>query len=412
MNEESGDEPVYASARSVEGLLQRGRGLGAVRLCEGAMGAEASAELVYGVVRHDWRWDSVDDRHLYLARLIRELRLGLGPVRELLAGDADDCERGTLILELLALSGSGEAREALREHVREGEHWVDVIESVAGIWPVEWWDDLADVARGRLTGQEPLLWRSDPWVRWGLGGRTADPGPAPRERLDCDTGPGGRRLLSVLADAGTSRGEKVEALRVLAGRPPEPGLIPLVPGLAEVNGELPLPGLTRAVERLGAGAVPAAREWAADERPWLSWNGVMILAEHGDVQDLPVLIRELSALESAHQWCGPSFLADGLARFGAAASEAAPVLRRLWLRTPHSYERPAYLNALAAIAPDGLDRAYAESLWDCESNARLLGIASAPDLPYVRDRLVQLRDDPMEEAEVRAAAAERLTGAS
>lgn len=126
------------------------------------------------------------------------------------------------------------------------------------------------------------------------------------------------------------------------------------------------------------------------------------------MRDLPVLMDELSAHEEARVWCGPDRLAAGLARFGAAAGEAAPVLRRLWLRTPHSYERPAYLKALAAIAPAGLDVVYAESLWDCESNARLLGIASAPDLPHVRERLAHLRDDPMEEAEVRAAAGKRL----
>ncbi|MFI0712515.1 hypothetical protein ACH4SK_18090 [Streptomyces inhibens] len=119
-------------------------------------------------------------------------------------------------------------------------------------------------------------------------------------------------------------------------------------------------------------------------------------------------MRELAAHEEARQWCGPDRLAAGLARFGPAAAEAAPALRRFWLCTPHSYERPAYLKALAAIDPAGLDRAYTESLWDCESNARLLGIASAPDVPRVRQRLARLRDDPMEEPEVRAAAGERL----
>lgn len=110
--------------------------------------------------------------------------------------------------------------------------------------------------------------------------------------------------------------------------------------------------------------------------------------------------------------CGPDRLAAGLSRFGPAAAEAAPVLRRLWLGTPHSYERPAYLKALAALAPAGLDRAYTESLWDCESNARLLGIASAPDGPLVRQRLVRLRDDPMEDPDVRAAAGDRLSTGS
>lgn len=132
------------------------------------------------------------------------------------------------------------------------------------------------------------------------------------------------------------------------------------------------------VERLGALAVPEARRaWAADERDWLSWTGIRVLAEHGEAQDLPALIRELAAREKARQWCGPDRLAAGLARFGPAAAEAAPLLRRFWLRTPHSYERPALPEGTGAIDPTGLDRAYTESLWDCEPGARLLGIASA-----------------------------------
>ncbi|UUU26822.1 hypothetical protein [Streptomyces sp. DSM 40750] len=405
MTDESADDEVYASPCSLKGLLQRGRGLGALWALDEP---ETSAELVYEVVRQDWRWDTiVDDRHLYLARLIRDAGLALDPVLALLAGDGDECERATGILELLALSGSVEAREGLRGYVREGEHWVDVLESVAGVWPVEWWDDLADVARNRPGGGRPRLWRSEPWVRWRVGARTGTPVRPPRPHT-IDVGPSSRQLLEVLADGRAANRTKNQALRTLAGRPPEPALIPLVPDLAEANGELPLPGLGVAVLRLGPLAVPEARAWAVDGQRWLSWIGVQVLAEHGTAQDLPVLMAELSAREEADQWCGPATLAAGTARFGAAGAEAAPVLRRLWLRTPHSYERPDCLKALAAVAPAGLDFAYTESLWDCESNGRLLGIAHAPDLPHVRERLARLRDDPMEEAEVRAAARKRL----
>ncbi|MFF6783035.1 hypothetical protein [Streptomyces sp. NPDC012510] len=405
MSDLSTDDRTYASPRSLEGLLQRGRGLGALR-APGELGT--SAEPVAEVVRQDWRWDmTVDDRDLYLARLVRESGLGLEPVFALLAGDDDECERATGILELLALSGSVEAREGLRRYVREGEHWADVLESVAHAWPVEWWDDLAGVARERLGGDRPRLWRSEPWVRWRAGAGANAPVPAHRTHT-IDIGPSRSRLLAVLADGGSPRGAKRQALWALAGRPPEPALIPLVPDLAEANGELPLPGLGAAVLRLGPLAVPEARAWAVDGRPTLSWIGVRVLAQHGTVQDLPALMAELSAHEEARQWCGPDQLATGIARFGPAGAEAAPVLRRLWLRTPHSYERPAYLKALAAVAPAGLDFAFTESLWDCEANARLLGIAHAPDLPHVRERLTWLRDDPMEDAEVRAAAGNRL----
>ncbi len=404
MNDESAGDPAYAPVDSLKGLLQRGRGLGALRALHGPATA---GELVYDQVRQDWRWDSVDDRGLYLARLVHGLGLALDPVVALLSGDEDDCERATGVLELMAVSGSAEAREALRAYIREGEHWVDVLESVANRWPMEWWDDLADVARARLNGEKPLLWRSQPWVRWGMGYETSAH-PRPQGTHTVELGPNRRRLLSVLADADTTDGVKAQTLRTLAARPPEPDLISLVSGLGTVDGERPLPWLGRAVERLGALAVPEARIWAADDRDWLSWTGIRVLAEHGDAQDLPALIRALAAHEESRQWCGPDRLAAGLARFGPQAAEAAPLLRRFWLRTPHSYERPAYLKALAAIDPAGLDLAYTESLWDCEPNARLLGIASAPDQPHIRQRLIQLRDDPMEEPEVRTTAGDRL----
>ncbi|WP_159395180.1 hypothetical protein [Streptomyces albireticuli] len=397
------NDQAYAPADSLHGLLQRGRGAGALRVLDepGATGA------VRDVLRQDWRWDAVDDRHLYLARLVHDLRLPLDPLLGLLAGDEDECERATRVLELLAVAGSADARTALRAYVRDGEHWVDVLESVADAWPVEWWDDLAYVARTRLADEQLLPGGSRPWARWGMEVPAASP-RRPGRAHTAEVGPDGRRLLSVLADAGSADGAKAQALYALAGRPPEPGLLALVPGLGTADGERPLPWLGRAVERLGALAVPEARAWAADEREWLSWTGVRVLAEHGEDRDLPTLIGELASHEKARQWCGPGLLASGLARFGPAASEAAPVLHRLWLRTPHSYERPALLKALAAIAPAGLGLAYTESLWDCEAEARLLGVASAPDLPHVHRRLAELRADPMEEREVRAAAGARI----
>ncbi|MFD0396461.1 hypothetical protein ACFVHI_00030 [Kitasatospora sp. NPDC127121] len=287
----------YAPAGTLPGLLQRGRGLGAQMAAEDPA---AAAELVYGCIRWDWRWDrEADDRHLYLARLVRDLELPVGPIVDLLTGDEDTCLRATGVLELLALGGSAEAREALRTHVREGEHRVAVLESVATVWPTPWWEDLA-------AGQDVREWR------------------------------GPRALL------------------------PEHG------GASDLHIASDLPTATGELER----------QWASQE------------------------------------WCGPMHTARGLARFGPDAAGAASLLRRFWLWTPHSSERPAYLEALAAVAPVGLAEVYTECLWDCEAGARLPAVAHAPDRPHVRERLAHLRDDPMEEAEVREAAGARLAGLS
>ncbi|MGW6982430.1 hypothetical protein ACWGE1_23825 [Streptomyces sp. NPDC054932] len=105
------DEMIHARSDSVEGLLQRGRGLGAVLALQDPQGAAAFA---YDGIRRDWTWDQTDDRALCLARLVRNLGLSPAPVVDLLAGDESGCLRAAEVLELLALGGSDEAREGLR----------------------------------------------------------------------------------------------------------------------------------------------------------------------------------------------------------------------------------------------------------------------------------------------------------
>ncbi|NEB36563.1 hypothetical protein [Streptomyces sp. SID14515] len=394
------NEMSYAHPDSTEGLLQRGRGQGAVRALQDPRG---SAALVYDGIRRDWRWDGTDDRSLYLARLVQDLELSLTPVVDMLLGDEEACLRACEVLELLALARSDEAREALREYVRTGEHWVLVMESVSSAWPPGWWEDLRDVAHARIGAETELPYHSEPWTRFGIETQGSPSVPRPSlARL------GTAELLALLADADTQRATKIDALRALNGREPTDGLIPLVPLLGAPNQRRPLPLLTRAVRRLGPLAVPAARDWARDGRPWLARLGVDVLADHPDLEALPGLVEELAAQWTAGAWCGPDRTARRLAGLGPVAVDAVPHLRRFWLCTPHSYERAAYLEALAAIDRDGLEVLFTESLWDCEENTRLLGIASAPASPEALGRIAVLRDDPMETSEVRAAARARL----
>ncbi|MET7370795.1 hypothetical protein ABZS61_34020 [Streptomyces sp. NPDC005566] len=391
----------YARHDTLEGLLQRGRGLGAERArCD----PEAAVPFVYDGIRRDWKWDyQSDTRYLYQARLIRDLKLSPMPVVDQLAGDEEECSRAAGVLELLALAGSDEAREGLRAYIREGKRWVPVLESVADYWPAEWWEDLGDVARARIGGEEDLPWSFEPWSRFGIEvpGRRFPPRPSLGGLSD-------EELLALLAASGTEFSMKIDALRALAVRDPAEGLIPLVPSLGTPDGRRSLPLLRRAVDRLGALAVPAARGWAVDGREWLARLGADVLADHPRPEALPVLVAELTEQWEARDWCGPDTTATRLARFGAEAADAVPVLRRYWRHTPHSYERADYLAALAAIDPSGLDDAYTESLWDCEERARLLAIASAPHNPQTLHRIAVLRDDPMETPEVRAAAGTRL----
>ncbi|MGW6875916.1 hypothetical protein ACWGHA_26695 [Streptomyces xanthophaeus] len=391
----------YARHDTLEGLLQRGRGLGAERA---RCAPKAAAPFVYDGIRRDWTWDSqCDDRYLYQARLIRDLKLSPAPVVDQLARDEEECPRPADVLRLLALAGSDEAREGLRAYIRIGEHWVAVLQSVADSWPAEWWEDLGNVARARIGEEENLPWPAEPWNRFGIEtpGRTFRPRPSLGGLND-------EELLALLVADSTESKVKVDALRALAGREPAEGLIPLVPSLGTPDGSRPLPLLRRAVERLGALAVPAARGWAVDGRQWLAGLGADVLSDHPGPEALPGLVAELSEQWTARAWCGPDTTAKRLARFGPDAADAGPILWRYWQHTPHSYERTDYLKALAAIDPSGLDDAYSESLWDCEERARLLAITSAPHNPQTLHRIAVLRDDPMETPEVRAAAGTRL----
>ncbi|MEW2418900.1 hypothetical protein AB0953_35250 [Streptomyces sp. NPDC046866] len=358
---------------------------------------------VYAGIRRDWRWDQSDERSVYLARLVRDLDLSPTPILDQLAGDEESCLRACEVLALLALAGSPDAREGLRAYVRKGEHWVSVLESLAVAWPPHWWEDLGDVARARIDAEAELPWLSEPWTRFGI--EVQRPSFVPRPSLaGLDTA----ELLLLLADTRTEDATKVDALRALNAREPAQDLIPLVPSLERSDGRRPLPLLRRAVERLGALAVPAARGWVREDRPWLARLGAEVLADHPGPEALPGLVEELVEQWTARTWCGPDRTARRLARFGPEAAGAVPYLRRFWLHTPHSYERTAYLEALAAIDGDGLEHVYAEALWDCEETTRLLGITSAPVHAETLGRIAALRDDPMETAAVRAAARARL----
>ena len=116
-------------------------------------------------------------------------------------------------------------------------------------------------------------------------------------------------------------------------------------------------------------------------------------------------------LQRADAWCGYTHLADGLARQGAAASCALPALRGLLRWTPHSYERAHALRAWLAIDRRDSERTLWQGLWDCESDVRLIAVQQVPLVPPTRRRLAELREDPLEDAEVRAAATARLGGA-
>ncbi|WP_327039623.1 hypothetical protein [Micromonospora maris] len=131
----------------------------------------------------DTRWDwQVDDRYTYLARLLHDLRLDLAPLVTQLracgpyrawarADPTDDDNQFNLavgILEALARKGNTQATETLRGYVRDGIRWIDVLSTLAGSWPAQWWDDLWETAARRIRCEDAaeVLPASEPWRRW------------------------------------------------------------------------------------------------------------------------------------------------------------------------------------------------------------------------------------------------------
>ncbi|WP_433725425.1 hypothetical protein ACQP2Y_06330 [Actinoplanes sp. CA-051413] len=272
----------YESARTIAGQVQRGLGRGAHDVSD--------AETVYACVRRDYRWWwSIDERAVYLARLIRDLGLSVEPLIDRLhAADPDEENNeftNTLeVLEVLGRAGVDGVVDEVRRYVIEG---VD--------------------------------------------------GPA-------------------------------------------------APKLAVPPGD-------------------EERETADPDR----WNRLLLAAAHGDESDVPLLLDGIAWLDTrAGDRCGYDRLVDGLARIGGPGTAGVPkLLRRLWF-TPHSYERASYLRAYLALDPDGAESGLREGLWDCEGDVRLLAVQRVRLSSWIRERLVYLRDDPIETPEVRDAAAARL----
>lgn len=346
----------YAPAKTLHGALQRGSGRAAVWVA--AHPSEpALPELVYDLVRRNYRWDSVDERTVYLARLVIDLDLPLEPIVER-TGLAGREARTFELLETLAKAHFPGAVDALREYPPA---------------PVE---------------------PSSPTFHWECPSLPYRDLPA-------------TALLSLLADPDTPTATlSAVAHEFDRHRDPEPRLLDLADELAahsSVQGSL-----FRALERLGPQTVHVARSWVGSTSRPLWWRALPILAEHGDSNDVPALMDAFERLDAdADTWCGYAALAGGLARLGV--TEIVPRLRSLWRQSPHTYERAGCVKALLTLDPDATREQLPDALSDCESDVRLLAAQHAPLTSEVLDRLSRLRDDPIESDEVREAAATRLS---
>ncbi|WP_212825878.1 hypothetical protein [Catellatospora sp. TT07R-123] len=375
----------YAHTDTLDGALQRGRGIGALM----ALRDPAAPEAVYACIRRDHRWDQqVDDRADYLARLVRDLDLDLTPIADQLYEPVDPdvdpdntFQLGADVLTALGRGGDQSAVAVLRAYLAEGTCWSSVLSRIESQWPADDWDDLDAVCVARLSEQDedefafscPLA-----LARWaprqprlaGILRRHEQRGPHARSAIPDRSSD---ELVTVLADPDVPRHRKLTALRELErlGKP-EPRLLDLI------DAGLDLPLLARSLRRLGAAAVDRARGWTPDLGAQRYWFGNLVLARHGTAADLPRLLEAWNWLrDRPDDWCGFDRLADGFARFGTAAAEAMPGLTGVWRWTPHSYERAAVLRAMLAVDPVRAQRALGPALLDCEVGTREVAAAAA-----------------------------------
>jgi hypothetical protein len=151
---------VLHPAESLHGRLQRGRGCAARR----AAGTPGSGDLVYDCVFHDPRWDTLEDRGLYYARLVCDLELGLGPFLAHLFDPVDhvdtDEDRTNLAVDVLGRLvrlGRLEAAPPLRRYAREGANWYAALAELVDLDDPTLAEGLDEVAAARCDDQE-LAW--------------------------------------------------------------------------------------------------------------------------------------------------------------------------------------------------------------------------------------------------------------
>lgn len=429
----------YDAPRSFRGRMQRGLGYGAYR----ARLDPTGAQIVNECLRRDYRWDwQVDDRIVYLARLVRDVRLDITPLVDQMRAcgprkpygepdptdDDNQFDVAVGVLTALARTGNGHARDAVRDYVTDGARWLDVTQQIGHEWPDAWWEDLWVIAARRIQPDDAhtVFADSGPWPTWSGRDPCIDAVlDAAKHRIEqlyagrctpdleqLTTG----ELVAVLGTAAVHRQHKVAVLAQLRRREPAPELLDLADRIEELN----LPFLGSALRRLGPMAITSARTWAAQPGHPLAWTGQQILADHGDRTDIPALLTALQQLDAGAGWCGYDTITQGLTRIATASNVSASavkdqligVLRRLLHTSPHSFERASYLSSLLALDPDRTERLLPLCLLDCEPQVRLLAARYTPMTDDAQQWLAGLGQDPLEEDAVREAAGQRIHAAT
>ena len=398
----------YAHPATLQGQLERGRGLGAQR----APHTPGAAELVYACVLTDSRWDRQSEyRDSYLTRLMHRMDLPLGPIEDYLLGhrgsDAEEIELSLNVLALLPFLGRFDAVPVLRRYAASGVHWAAAIEVIewtgsrklAGVWDGLDQDVLAGHDDAALAAE---LGDGEPWVSWArtqprirrlleedAASRSVRPVTAGRAATDHAGSSTAELLKRVAAGPGPERSQALQEL----GQRGNPIVLDLAEDPSLRNAAGWTPGLPQALHHLRTTAVPRARSWIGHRDDTLDRLALGVLAEFGKHEDAPHLLHALTTATEERNWCATETPAQGLGRLRITA--AAEPLMHLWEATEHSSARQAILTGLSGCAPETATLCAAEALDDCEPSVQRAATALLPDTPAARTRLIQLRDDPL-----------------
>ncbi len=464
MTEGASWPPRLEAPETLLGRLQRGLGSAAREVLDGE--APDARELVRSCLEADPRWDSeLDDRADYYPVLGMSAGVDAAVIEVLASDDppGDGPDHGPSwalnILARMAARGNAEAIGALRRYFATGRYWDWVIPWLmpdgwptgpARGWP-ECVDGLAQVLCERystvasmieaLNSSSAMNLEDAPWPEWGAAYPLISAALASAaERHQLPAAPNDRyadestsALLAVKTPELSRRVAKWLSLRtsrddvrLMLRATEDPSLtmhaaavnalavqqhtevLPAVLELSDQTGR----GMTRALLFRAFAALPytatraTATEWLTGSDRTRRSAAASAMAEHAIADDVRLITAELS--RELHRGLGGDqyvvcSLAEALKRHPAHGPYRE--LDRAFRAMPYSFGRGRVVEAVAATDPDFADELAIDSLWDCESTVRATGARHARrENPVAAARLRQIRSDPLEDRDVRAAA--------
>jgi hypothetical protein len=440
-------EAVIASADTLLGRLQRGRGQGYLDALAGDRG-DANAALIE-CVRSDPRTDSqVESRDEYYGRIAIEIDLDLSPLEAFLLGPQPaeaTVEDWRDVLALHTLSwmgrlGRDDAVALLRRYIEVGEDWDCALEAMT--WPtVLNVEGLADMAAKRAASVDdlaralPFELDREPWVTWRRTNERIGEA-ATRSHLWYTQSERRRTELSRQSTEELLQHGKVSALRGRASESDRAVLLRAASGddpkmrhdaikelgwqrdprvLDAAEAELrrfpdrewpPNAGAIAIFHLLKQGPLPRVRGWLGEPgRPGeVAMRAVAEWPEPGD----ETLLRSMTERFRDDDWLYRACDAvDALVQLGD--SEATPLLETIFKETTYSYLRHRVARGLAVLSPTFARGLATECLWDCEDLTVAVG-CTAVDLASkaARDRLTRLAADGLISRRIHVLAGRRL----